>query len=267
MRVPVRNPFSSARPTRGALLATLFAIITAAMLVAFGNSDESAPLIATGAEEAASAPQTALSPAPEVGPTTTTTEAPTETSAADGANLRANVQDPISFLEGEQVAWSKEYREPASPTTVQPTTTRPPTTAAPTTAEDTTTSTDETTSSTEAAADGEGDPATTTTTEATTSTSADNGWVDSGNGVLMPPVMLSIRYCESRDNYTAANPSSSARGAYQFLTGSWEWYGHAARYGVGQAHLATPAQQDEAALITWQQDGTTPWNASRHCWG
>ncbi len=93
------------------------------------------------------------------------------------------------------------------------------------------------------------------------------GWVDAGHGVFLPPVLVAIRWCESSDNYAAANRRSSARGAYQFLTGSWDWYGHADRYGVPQAHLATPAQQDEAALITWQADGTRPWNASRHCWG
>lgn len=93
------------------------------------------------------------------------------------------------------------------------------------------------------------------------------GWIDAGHGVFLPPVLISVRWCESSDNYAAANRRSSARGAYQFLTGSWEWYGHADRYGVPQAHLATPAQQDEAALITWQADGTRPWNASRHCWG
>lgn len=94
-----------------------------------------------------------------------------------------------------------------------------------------------------------------------------DGWVDAGHGVFVPPVLVAIRWCESTDNYEAANRRSSARGAYQFLTGSWDWYGHADRYGVPQAHLATPAQQDEAALITWQADGTRPWNASRHCWG
>lgn len=93
------------------------------------------------------------------------------------------------------------------------------------------------------------------------------GWIDAGHGVFLPPILLAIRQCESENNYTAANPRSSARGAYQFLTGSWNWYGHAERYGVPAAHLATPAQQDEAALLTWQADGTRPWNASRHCWG
>ena len=85
--------------------------------------------------------------------------------------------------------------------------------------------------------------------------------------MFVPPVLLKIRFCESTDNYTAANPNSSARGAYQFLTGSWAAYGHADRYGVTQAHLATPAQQDEAALLTYQQVGARPWAESRACWG
>ena len=93
------------------------------------------------------------------------------------------------------------------------------------------------------------------------------GWVDAGHGVFVPPILLEIRFCESRDDYRAANTRSSARGGYQFLSGSWRAYGHAARYGVSTADQATPAQQDEAALITWQADGTRPWNASRHCWG
>jgi hypothetical protein len=92
------------------------------------------------------------------------------------------------------------------------------------------------------------------------------GWVDAGNGVFLPQILLDIRYCESKNNYLAANPRSTARGGYQFLRGSWAAYGHAARYGVGEAHLATPAQQDEAALLTWNQDGSRPWLASRHCW-
>ncbi|MGI9595597.1 MAG: transglycosylase family protein, partial [Acidimicrobiales bacterium] len=112
-------------------------------------------------------------------------------------------------------------------------------------------------------------PAETTTTapaETTTTIASGNGWVDTGNGVLVPPVLLAIRWCESTDNYQAANPSSSARGAYQFLSGSWRAYGHADRYGVSTADQARRAQQDEAALLTWERDGTRPWNASRHCW-
>ncbi|MDA3041387.1 MAG: DUF4214 domain-containing protein [Actinomycetota bacterium] len=92
------------------------------------------------------------------------------------------------------------------------------------------------------------------------------GWVDAGHGVHVPPVLLRIRKCESNDYYQAANRFSSARGAYQFLKSSWRFYGHSYRYGVAEAHLATNAQQDEAALLTWQRSGTSPWNASAGCW-
>ena len=91
-------------------------------------------------------------------------------------------------------------------------------------------------------------------------------WTDGGNGVRLPDLLLRIRFCESTNNYGVANNGSSARGAYQFLTMSWDWYGHAERYGVPQAHLATPAQQDEAALLTYQQVGARPWAESRACW-
>lgn len=94
----------------------------------------------------------------------------------------------------------------------------------------------------------------------------ERGWSDSGNGVCLPAVLLKIRWCESRNNYRAANPTSSARGAFQFLRSSWANYGHARTYGVSQAHHATPAQQDMAALNTWRRSGTRPWNASRRCW-
>ena len=194
----------------------------------------------------------------------------------------------------ELATFRRRAETTAAPTTTEapttaPTTTAPPTTKAPapsttvapttesgsadvdssneeqsaapstdTSTEATETTVEETTTTTEAE---------TTTTAAPSTTAAGNGFVDAGHGVYVPPILLEIRRCESGGNYQAANPYSSARGAYQFLTGSWAAYGHADRYGVSQAHLATNAQQDEAALITWQRDGTRPWNASRHCWG
>ena len=91
-------------------------------------------------------------------------------------------------------------------------------------------------------------------------------WVDSGNGVRVPDLLLRIRFCESTNNYKAAHVNSSARGAYQFISGSWRWYGFADRFGVASADLATPAQQDQAALDTLNRDGTRPWNESKACW-
>ena len=95
----------------------------------------------------------------------------------------------------------------------------------------------------------------------------ESAWVDAGHGIAVPDVLLRIRFCESTNDYQAAHATSSARGAYQFLTGSWDWYGHAARYGVASADMATPAQQDEAAVATLRRSGTRPWRASWRCWG
>ncbi|MEM7275586.1 MAG: transglycosylase family protein [Actinomycetota bacterium] len=184
-------------------------------------------------EQEPEATTTTVEPAPE------TTEAPTTTAAP---------------AVGQDDATESETTDPAADTTEAPSATQ-----APTGDEDQPEAVDggETPTTTAPAPDPEP-----TTTEA----EGEPGWVDAGHGVLVPPVLLAIRWCESRDDYTAANPSSSARGAYQFLTGSWDAYGHKDRYGVDRAHLATPAQQDEAALLTWERDGTRPWNASKSCW-
>ncbi|MGH1492089.1 MAG: transglycosylase family protein [Acidimicrobiales bacterium] len=109
-------------------------------------------------------------------------------------------------------------------------------------------------------------PTTTTTTWVEPELPPESEWVDSGNGVMVPDILLRIRFCESTNNYLAANSTSSARGAYQFLNKSWDWYGHAARTGIAEAHLASPAQQDESGLLTLQSQGTGPWAESRACW-
>lgn len=78
----------------------------------------------------------------------------------------------------------------------------------------------------------------------------------------LPPIMLKIRWCESRNNYTARNPRSTASGAWQFLDSSWANYA-----GYPRAYMAPPEVQDQKALNVYNSVGTRPWNASRSCWG
>lgn len=78
----------------------------------------------------------------------------------------------------------------------------------------------------------------------------------------LPPIMLRIRWCESRNNYTAENRRSTASGAWQFLDSSWARYA-----GYERAMYAPPEVQDQKALNVYNAVGTRPWNASRSCWG
>lgn len=78
----------------------------------------------------------------------------------------------------------------------------------------------------------------------------------------VPDILARIRACESGNNYTAQNRSSSASGAYQFLDSTWGGYG-----GYVRAMYAPPAIQDQYALITYNRSGTAPWASSRGCWG
>lgn len=270
----------------------MFAIVTVALVASFGLLPDTAEVAvidagADGDDDGAGSGDAApedLDDAegsagdPEPQPTTTTSDPPpvrvSQAMRYELAMSALAIHDAVSIDDGSS------DEPPSSPTTAAPTTAAPttaPTTTAPapsssdTTAAEATTTTvtdgTDTSDTTDTTAPGDTATSETTDTTAAPTTANPDGFVDAGHGVFVPAILLDIRYCESRDNYTAANPSSSARGAYQFLTGSWESYGHADRYGVAQAHLATPAQQDEAALITWQRDGTRPWNASSYCWG
>lgn len=74
-----------------------------------------------------------------------------------------------------------------------------------------------------------------------------------------------IIQCESGGIVDRHNPSSSASGLYQFLTGSWLAYG-GGKYAP-TAGQATAAQQTEIANIAYAQSGLSPWAASQSCWG
>ncbi len=288
-----RKPLRPAS-VRTAVLVTLIAVAVAAVLIIPQPDNDPAAeayalqaLADTGSDEA----QEVTEPTYEVADQPLETNEP-ETWAALDSDAAAAFELSMFRQRAETTIAPATTEAPstAAPTTVPPTTKAPATTPAPTTAEPETTeasevetsneeqsaaastdaATDETSATTETSETTvETTPTTVqeTTTTAPPTTAAGNGFVNAGHGVYVPPILLEIRRCESGGNYQAANPYSSARGAYQFLTGSWAAYGHADRYGVSQAHLATNAQQDEAALITWQRDGTRPWNASRHCWG
>lgn len=87
-------------------------------------------------------------------------------------------------------------------------------------------------------------------------------------------LQLRIRSCESGPNgyatggraldydYRNENPHSTASGAWQFLDSTWDHFG-----GYSRASYAPPAVQDEKARRTFASSGTSPWNASRDCWG
>lgn len=79
--------------------------------------------------------------------------------------------------------------------------------------------------------------------------------------IVLPDILIKIRYCESKDDYTAQNPKSTASGAFQFIDGTWNGYG-----GYAKAKLAPAYIQDEYALLTYQKQGARPWNASKYCW-
>jgi hypothetical protein len=103
----------------------------------------------------------------------------------------------------------------------------------------------------------------------------DRSHITSGHGYVrpapkrpkVPRVLRLIRGCESGSgphspgNYAAANPASTASGAYQFLDSTWR-----GRFGVRRAKYAKKWQQDKAAIDEHRRNGTSPWAASRHCW-
>ncbi len=288
-----RKPLRSATVRKAGLLAIVAAAAAALLIIPQRDNDPAAEAYALQAlaeQNSDGETQEVTEPTYEVADQPLETNEPENWSALDSDAAAAFELSMFRRrAETTTVPATTEAPNTVAPATAPPSTRAPATTAtAPTTASgpETTKAAKVDTSNEEQSAAPAADAATTEgasgstetsvetppTTEAPTTTAppttaAGNGYVNAGHGVYVPPILLEIRRCESGGNYQAANPYSSARGAYQFLTGSWAAYGHAARYGVSQAHLATNAQQDEAALLTWQRDGTRPWNASRHCWG
>lgn len=86
------------------------------------------------------------------------------------------------------------------------------------------------------------------------------------NASTLPQGVLDeIARCESGGSYTAQNPSSSASGKYQFIDSTWRAYRGSS--SAARAKDASPAEQEAAAQRLYAAQGTTPWNASKSCWG
>lgn len=79
--------------------------------------------------------------------------------------------------------------------------------------------------------------------------------------------MERIKQCESKGNPYAKNPNSTASGLYQFLRGSWSYYGHLKWGTLEGRDVFDPEDNEELAYWVAQKYGLSPWYASRHCWG
>jgi hypothetical protein len=72
-----------------------------------------------------------------------------------------------------------------------------------------------------------------------------------------------VRQHESRGDYTAKNPSSSASGAYQYLDSTWRTVSAAAGHGgYPSARSAPPHVQDAVAEFHVATYGKSAWNGT-----
>lgn len=76
-----------------------------------------------------------------------------------------------------------------------------------------------------------------------------------------------IAVCESNNNPNARNPDSSASGRFQFLTGTWEYYGKQL-WGASFAAKDVFSIEDntELAYYVVSINGYTDWASSKPCW-
>lgn len=76
-----------------------------------------------------------------------------------------------------------------------------------------------------------------------------------------------IADCESQGNLYAKNPRSTAKGKYQFLDGSWRYYGQKL-WGDEwvSKNVFSERDQDELAEYVVSVNGYKDWEASAYCW-
>lgn len=81
-----------------------------------------------------------------------------------------------------------------------------------------------------------------------------------------PTLAIKVASCESRLNPRAKNASSTAKGLFQFLDGTWKYYG-LKKWGTLEGKDVLN-YEDNAELATWvmSKRGLRDWLASKHCW-
>ncbi len=78
---------------------------------------------------------------------------------------------------------------------------------------------------------------------------------------------VAIATCESQLEPTAKNPHSTAKGVYQFLDGTWRYYGLKKWGTLDGRDVLNYADNVELGVWVIARFGTKDWNASKHCWG
>lgn len=71
-----------------------------------------------------------------------------------------------------------------------------------------------------------------------------------------------IAWCESRGDYEAQSPDSTAYGKYQIINSTWNEMAKI----TGMTDKRDPLAQEANAVKLYELRGTRPWNESKHCW-
>ncbi len=80
------------------------------------------------------------------------------------------------------------------------------------------------------------------------------------------PLFEKIGFCESNHELKARNPKSTAKGEFQFLDGSWKYYGKL-YWGDDWVNKDVLSEDNrELAWFVYKKNGTKDWNASEDCW-
>ncbi len=79
-------------------------------------------------------------------------------------------------------------------------------------------------------------------------------------------LMAKIIQCESGGNPRAQNPRSSASGLGQFLDSTWASNAPSLGYEPTRAASYDVTAGARVMAKVMSEQGTSPWNASRHCW-